>query len=147
MFDNIDELTNSVEEDEEVFFDYVDENGTIKKAEVLTLFSLEGSDKQYAMCSLPADDGNFDITAFIVNTLPDNTVSLDDIESEEELSCKCNYGVSMTQSINEIRDLLNQLEEADKNNDDKLYKDTLNKISNSTKSLEKRKKSSKKVIF
>ena len=53
----------------------------------------------------------------------------------------------MTQSINEIRDLLNQLEEADKNNDDKLYKDTLNKISNSTKSLEKRKKSSKKVIF
>lgn len=95
MFDNMEKLVDSVEEDEDVFFDYVDANGTIKKAEVLTLFSLEGSDKQYAMCSLPADDGNFDITAFIVNTLPDNTVSLDDIESEEELNL-------VTEAVNAI---------------------------------------------
>ena len=95
MNDNVNNFVNNLENDEEVFFDYVAENGTIKKAEVLTLFSLEGSDKQYAMCSLPADDGNFDITAFIVNTLPDNTVSLDDIESEEELNL-------VTEAVNAI---------------------------------------------
>ena len=69
-----------------ILFDYVEEDGTIKKAEVLTLFTVEGSEKQYALCSIPAIDGNFDITAFIMNELADGTVRFDDIESEEKLN-------------------------------------------------------------
>lgn len=74
-----------MENNDDVFFDYIDQDGIVKKAEVLTLFSLEGSEKQYAICSIPANDGNFDITAFIVNNLGNNTVSLDDIENPEEM--------------------------------------------------------------
>lgn len=70
-----------MENNDDVFFDYIDQDGIVKKAEVLTLFSLEGSEKQYALCSIPANDGDFDITAFIVNNLGNNTVSLDDIEN------------------------------------------------------------------
>ena len=69
-----------------IFFDYVDDNGIQKKAEVLTLFRIEGKDKYYAMCSIPTDDGNYDITAFIVNTTFPNVVSFDDITDEEELN-------------------------------------------------------------
>lgn len=74
-----------MENNDDVFFDYIDQDGIVKKAEVLTLFSLEGSEKQYALCSIPANDGDFDITAFIVNNLGNNTVSLDDIENPEEM--------------------------------------------------------------
>lgn len=74
-----------MENNDDVFFDYIDQDRIVKKAEVLTLFSLEGSEKQYAICSIPANDGNFDITAFIVNNLGNNTVSLDDIENPEEM--------------------------------------------------------------
>ena len=75
-----------METEEKILFDYVEEDGTIKKAEVLTLFTVEGSEKQYALCSIPAIDGNFDITAFIMNELADGTVRFDDIESEEKLN-------------------------------------------------------------
>ncbi len=75
-----------MEKNEEILFDYVDENGVSKKAEVLTFFKLDGNDKQYALCSIPANDGNYDVTAFIVNDLNDGTLSFDDIESDEEFA-------------------------------------------------------------
>ena len=74
-----------VNTEDSIFFDYVDIDGTQKKAEVLTLFRIEGKEKYYAMCSIPAEDGNYDITAFIVNSTSPNTVSFDDITDEEEL--------------------------------------------------------------
>ena len=74
-----------VNTEESIIFDYIDVDGTHKKAEVLTLFRIEGKEKYYAMCSIPADDGNYDITAFIVNSTSPNTVSFDDITDEEEL--------------------------------------------------------------
>ena len=73
-------------EEENVYFDYVDEKGVAKKAEVLTLFSLDGYDNRYALCSVPTDDGNFDIMAFIVNEKENDEVSFDDILDEKELS-------------------------------------------------------------
>ena len=72
--------------EDSMFFDYVDENGKQKKAEVLTLFRIEGSEKYYAMCSIPTDDGKYDITAFIVNSTSPNTVTFDDITDENELN-------------------------------------------------------------
>ena len=72
------------DQNEDVFFDYIDASGVVKKAEIFTVFTIEGSDKQYAACSIPTDDGNFDITAYIVNDLGNDTISLDDIESDEE---------------------------------------------------------------
>lgn len=84
-----------MENNDDVFFDYIDQDGIVKRAEILTLFSLEGSEKQYAICSIPANDGNFDITAFIVNNLGNNTVSLDDIENPEEMK-------SVTEAVNAI---------------------------------------------
>ena len=84
-----------MENNDDVFFDYIDQDGIVKKAEVLTLFSLEGSEKQYAVCSIPAADGNFDITAFIVNNLGHNTVSLDDIEDPKEMQ-------NVTEAVNAI---------------------------------------------
>lgn len=72
-------------DNDEVLFDYIDENGVVKKAEIISLFTLEeNKDKKYAICSIPTDDDNFDITAFIVNDLGNNTISLDDIIDEEE---------------------------------------------------------------
>lgn len=84
-----------MENSEQILFDYVDETGVTKKAEVLTLFKLDGQEKQYALCSIPADDDNYDITAFIVNNLDDGTVSFDDIESEEEFA-------EVTKVVNEM---------------------------------------------
>ena len=72
------------DQNEDIFFDYIDASGVVKKAEILTVFTIDGSDKQYAACSIPTDDGNFDITAYIVNDLGNDTISLDDIESDEE---------------------------------------------------------------
>lgn len=72
-------------EEEDILFNYVDSNGNVKKAEVLTLFTLEGRDHEYALCSIPADDGNFDIMTFIVNENPDGEVSFDDITDPNEL--------------------------------------------------------------
>ena len=70
---------------DEIFFDYIDSKGGVKKAEVISLFTLEEyKDKQYAICSIPNDDENFDIAVYIVNDLGNNTVSFDDIESDEE---------------------------------------------------------------
>lgn len=80
---------------DDVFFDYIDQDGIVQRAEVLTLFSLEDSARKYAICSIPAKDGNFDITAFLVNNLGDNTVSLDDIEDPEEIS-------KVTEAVNAI---------------------------------------------
>ena len=71
--------------EEDILFNYVDSNGNVKKAEVLTLFTLEGRDHEYALCSIPADDGNFDIMTFIVNENPDGEVSFDDITDPNEL--------------------------------------------------------------
>ena len=68
---------------EDVFFDYIDDKGVTKKAEILSVFKVDDSDKEYAVCSIPTDDGNFDITAYIVKDLGNNTISLDDIESDE----------------------------------------------------------------
>ena len=73
-------------EEENIYFNYVKENGTAVRAEVLTLFSLDGKDKRYALCSIPAEDGNFDIMVFIVNEKENNEVSFDDILDEKELS-------------------------------------------------------------
>ena len=75
-----------MENEEDILFDYVDANGNEKKAEVLTMFSLEGRDHEYALCSVPADDGNFDIMTFIVNESEDGEVSFDDITDPEELA-------------------------------------------------------------
>ena len=75
-----------VNTEDSIFFDYVDVDGTQKKAEVLTLFRIEGREKYYAMCSIPAEDGNYDITAFIVNSTSPNTVTFDDITDQEELN-------------------------------------------------------------
>ena len=72
--------------EENVYFDYVSGDGVTRKAEVLTLFSLDGYDKRYALCSVPADDGNFDIMAFIVNEKENNEVSFDDILDAKELT-------------------------------------------------------------
>ena len=72
------------DQNENIFFDYIDASGVVKKAKILTVFTIDGSDKQYAACSIPTDDGNFDITAYIVNDLGNDTISLDDIESDEE---------------------------------------------------------------
>ena len=74
-----------VNTEDSIFFDYVDVDGTKKKAEVLTLFRIDGSEKYYAMCSIPAENGNFNITAFIVNSTSPNTVSFDDITDQKEL--------------------------------------------------------------
>lgn len=74
-----------MEMEENVLFDYVDASGNTKKAEVLTLFTLEGRNHEYALCSVPADDGNFDIMTFIVNENQDGEVSFDDITDPEEL--------------------------------------------------------------
>lgn len=52
----------------------------------------------------------------------------------------------MTPDINEMRELLNQLEEAERKKDDELYKNTAKKLAEKARSLEKQKKS-KKVIF
>lgn len=52
----------------------------------------------------------------------------------------------MTPDINEIRELLNQLEEAEKNKNDELYKNTAKKIAEKAHSLEM-KKNKKKIIF
>ena len=52
----------------------------------------------------------------------------------------------MTPDINEIRELLNQLEEAEKKKNDELYKNTAKKIAEKAHSLEK-KKNKKKIIF
>ena len=83
-------------EDKDIFFDYVDTDGTLKKAEVLTLFNVEGYDKTYAMCSIPSIDGNYEITAFIVNDKnPDGSISFDDIVDQTELSV-------VTKSVNGI---------------------------------------------
>ena len=76
-------MTNT---DDSIFFDYVDANGVSKKSEVLTLFRIDNSEKYYAMCSIPSDDGNYDITAFIVNSTSPNTVSFDDITDPNELN-------------------------------------------------------------
>ena len=73
--------------EENIYFNYVDENGTTKRAEVLTLFSLESNaNRKYALCSVPTNDGNFDIMVFIVNEKENNQVSFDDILDEKELS-------------------------------------------------------------
>ena len=52
----------------------------------------------------------------------------------------------MTPDINEMRELLNQLEEAERKKDDELYKNTAKKLAEKARSLEKQKKS-KKVIY
>ena len=75
-----------MEKEENIIFDYVTENGQTVKAEVLTLFSIDGYNKKYALCSIPAADGNFDIMAFVVNEGQSDEVSFDDITDEAELS-------------------------------------------------------------
>ena len=72
--------------EDSIFFDYVDANGVSKKSEVLTLFRIDGSAKYYAMCCIPSSDGNYDITAFIVNSTSPNTVSFEDITDSNELN-------------------------------------------------------------
>lgn len=46
--ENLNQINN-----EDIFFEIVDTDGMVKKAEVLTLFTLEGSEKRYAICSIP----------------------------------------------------------------------------------------------
>ena len=72
--------------EENVYFDYIEADGTVKKAEVLTLFTLDGGEKRYALCSVPNADGNFDIMTFIVNENENNEVSFDDILDEKEMT-------------------------------------------------------------
>lgn len=75
-----------MEEQENIYFDYVDANGVSKKAEVLTLFTLEGETKEYALCSIPQEGDNYDITVFIVNNISPDEVSFDDITDPTELA-------------------------------------------------------------
>lgn len=70
---------------DDVFFDFIDSNGQIKKGEVLCLFELKNYNKEYALCSIPTNDGDFDITAFIVNKV-NNEVSFEDIVDSDELN-------------------------------------------------------------
>ena len=72
--------------EENIYFDYIDLNGSLKKAEVLTLFTLDGGEKKYALCSVPTTEGNFDIMTFIVNESNPEAISFDDILDEKELS-------------------------------------------------------------
>ena len=73
-------------EDKDIFFDYVDVNGARKKGEVLTLFTLDGRNNRYALCSVPNDEGTFDIMPFIVTSTSENSVRFDDIVDPEELA-------------------------------------------------------------
>lgn len=77
------EINNKIENEEDIFFDYQGPDGKLRKAEVLTLFRVDGYQKEYALCSIPTDDENFEITAFIVNSQEDG-FSFDDIEDKQE---------------------------------------------------------------
>ena len=72
-------------EEKRVYFDYVDITGETLKGEILSIFELDGRDKQYAICSVPTSDGEYDIIPFILKENGESAVSLEDITDQEEL--------------------------------------------------------------
>lgn len=72
--------------EENIVFNYIDENGTNKEAEVLTLFNVNDYDKTYALCSIPVEGDNYNIAAFIVNQVNDENVEFISIKDPNELN-------------------------------------------------------------
>lgn len=72
-------------DEDAIYFSYIDEEGE-KQAEVLTLFNINGYDKDYALCSVPMKNKSYNIMAFIVNESIPGTVQFDDIEDPEEFA-------------------------------------------------------------
>ena len=73
-----------MEEEKDIFFDYVGPDGIQRKGEVLTIFTLEGRDHRYVLCSVPNNAGAYDIMPFILKEEADKSVTFDEILDEEE---------------------------------------------------------------
>lgn len=107
--------------DTNVYFDYIDTNGIIKKAEVLCCFELEKYSKQYALCAIPSDDG-FDLCAFIISE-KGNEVSMEDIEDDEEYREVSRYVNELTEDLDDDNEseILGKQDNYGQDNEDSEY--------------------------